>query len=117
MNSRTARFEQAIKANLRGWVMEIEPKKETPDPGTAAEDGRRAPGVHKADNQPVLVEVQNLFYGAVSRVLSVEWMKSYVGDGVNTTVTLARYTSAPMGQNVIAQGNALGNSPTSIHQP
>jgi hypothetical protein len=72
--------------------MDAEPaKEETPVPSTAAEDGRRKLGAYSSDNPPAANEVQDLFYASVSQALSVERLESYAGDGVNRTITLARY--------------------------
>ena len=66
-------------------------KEETPVPGTAAEDGRRKLGAYETDTPSIVTQVQDVFYTSVSRALSVERLESYGGDGVGSTITLARY--------------------------
>lgn len=66
-------------------------KQETPVPGTAAEDGRRKHGAYKLEPSPSAIRLQEQFYAAVSRVLSVERLESYAADGADTTVMMARY--------------------------
>ncbi len=66
-------------------------KEETPVPGTAAEDGRREHGAYKEEGSPSAVRLQEQFYAAVRRGLSVERLESYAADGASTTVTMARY--------------------------
>ena len=66
-------------------------KKETPVPGTVAEDGRRNLGAHVSKCATTAGEIQGEFFTHVRKALSVERIEAYGNDGATHTITLARY--------------------------